>query len=80
MIVLTDGLQNRGRPARLAASDEAAKGTIIHAITFGTDADKSTMQEVATIGGGRYFHADNGAQLRQVFTEIALTLSTIITE
>jgi Ca-activated chloride channel homolog len=80
MIVLTDGLQNRGRPARLAAIEQAATGVTIHAITFGRDADRSAMQEVATIGNGRYFHADNGAQLRQVFTEIALTLSTIITE
>lgn len=80
MIVLTDGLQNRGRPAALAAADEVALGTTIHAITFGRDADQASMRNVAAIGNGRFFHADNGAQLRQVFTEIALTLSTIITE
>ena len=80
MIVLTDGLQNRGRPARIAATEQAALGTVIHAITFGLDADRAAMRQVATIGNGRYFHADNGAQLRQVFQEIALTLSTIITE
>ena len=80
MIVLTDGLQNRGRPARLAAADQAALATTIHAITFGQDADQEAMREVAAIGNGRFFHANNGAQLRQVFTEIALTLSTIITE
>ncbi len=80
MIVLTDGLQNRGRPAAFAAADQAALGTTIHAITFGADADQAAMRQVATIGNGRFFHAANGAQLRQVFTEIALTLSTIITE
>ena len=80
MIVLTDGLQNRGRPARLAAAEQAALGVTIHAITFGSDADRTAMRQVAAIGNGRYFHADNGAELRQVFTEIALTLSTIITE
>jgi Ca-activated chloride channel homolog len=81
MIVLTDGLQNRGRPARLAAADVAARGTTIHTITFGADADQASMREIAeTIGGGRFFHANNGSQLRQVFTDIALTLSTIITE
>jgi Ca-activated chloride channel homolog len=80
MIVLTDGIQNRGRPARLAAQDAAAGGTTIHAITFGRDADQRAMQEVARVGGGRFFHANNGAQLRQVFEEIALTLSTILTE
>ena len=80
MIVLTDGLQNRGRPARFAAAEQAALGITIHAITFGEDADQASMQQVASIGNGRFFHADNGAQLRRVFTEIALTLSTIITE
>ncbi len=80
MIVLTDGIQNRGRPARLAAADEAANGTVIHAITFGRDADRRAMQEVARVGNGRYFHAIDNAQLAQVFREIALTLSTIITE
>lgn len=80
MIVLTDGLQNRGRPAILAAADEVALGTTIHTITFGADADQASMQQVATVGKGRFFNAVDGAQLRQVFTEIALTLSTIITE
>jgi Ca-activated chloride channel family protein len=80
MIVLTDGIQNRGRPAALAATDEAAQGTVIHAITFGFDADRRAMQEVARIGNGRYFHANDNSQLARVFREIALTLSTILTE
>lgn len=80
MIVLTDGIQNRGRPARQAAQAEARKGTIIHAITFGNDADQAAMREVARIGGGRFFHARDSSQLATVFREIALTLSTILTE
>ena len=43
-------------------------------------ADKSAMTQVARIGGGRFFHADNGAELERVFREIALTLSTILTQ
>lgn len=80
MIVLTDGLQNRGRPAIDAARDQAALGMTIHAITFGSDADQNAMRQVANIGGGRFFHAANGADLEKVFREIALTLSTILTE
>jgi Ca-activated chloride channel homolog len=80
MIVLTDGIQNRGRPARLAAIDEVARGTTIHAITFGRDADRRVMQEVARIGNGRYFHAADNTQLAQIFREIALTLSSILTQ
>jgi len=80
MIVLTDGMENRGRRASLAAADQANDGVVIHAITFGRDADRRTMQEVARIGKGRYFHANNGTQLEEVFREIALTLSSILTE
>jgi Mg-chelatase subunit ChlD len=80
MIVMTDGLQNQGRRASLAAADQAALGTTIHSITFGRDADRAAMQEVARIGGGRSFHAENGTQLREAFREIALTLTTIMTE
>jgi Mg-chelatase subunit ChlD len=80
MIVLTDGMENRGRRARLAAIDQANEGVVIHAITFGRDAARNTMREVATIGKGRYYHAENGDELEDVFREIALTLSTILTE
>ncbi len=80
MIVLTDGLQNVGRPARLAAQEVAAEGTTIHTITFGTDADQASMQEVARIGKGRSFHARDGAELQQVFREIAITMCTVLTD
>lgn len=80
MIVLTDGLQNRGRAAHLAAQDAADEGITIHTITFGRDADRTAMDRVATIGRGRYFHASTGSELEAVFREIALTLTSIITE
>jgi Ca-activated chloride channel family protein len=80
VVVMTDGLQNRGRPAALAARALAADGATIHAITFGRDADKGAMSQVAAIGKGRFFHAEDGQQLRAIFLEIALTLKSIITE
>lgn len=80
MIVMTDGRHNRGPEPRTTATTLAADGVKIHTITFGSDADRTRMQEVAQIGGGRHFHAENGAQLREVYREIALTLSTMITE
>lgn len=80
VVVMTDGLQNRGRPAALAARALAANGATIHAITFGSDADKGAMSQVAAIGKGRFFHAEDGQQLRAIFLEIALTLKSIITE
>ena len=55
-------------------------GVTIHTITFGRDADRRRMVDVASIGGGRHFHADNGTQLKQIYREIALTLSTMMTQ
>ena len=79
-IVMTDGRHNRGPEPRDAALDLANDGVTIHTITFGGDADRPRMQEVAAIGGGRHFHADDGAELEAIYREIALTLSTMMTE
>lgn len=80
LIVMTDGRHNHGPETRNVAKALAADGVTIHTITFGRDADRKRMVEVASIGGGRHFHADNGTQLKQIYREIALTLSTIMTQ
>ncbi|KLU07160.1 hypothetical protein RISK_000961 [Rhodopirellula islandica] len=80
MIVMTDGRHNRGIEPRVVANDLAADGVTIHTITFGAGADFGRMQDVARIGGGRHFHATDGAQLREIYREIALTLGTVLTE
>lgn len=79
MIVMTDGRHNRGPAPEILARQLKADGIMIHTITFGRDADQGRMMEVARIGGGRHYHADNGIQLKEIYREIALTLSTIIT-
>ncbi|MCC9657469.1 vWA domain-containing protein [Rhodopirellula halodulae] len=80
MIVMTDGRHNRGPEPRTVATSLAADDVTIHTITFGAGADIARMREVATIGGGRHFHATNGEQLREIYREIALTLGTVLTE
>ena len=80
MIVMTDGRHNRGPEPRTVAQSLAANGVQIHTITFGGNADLARMREVAQIGGGRHFHALTGDQLREIYREIALTLSTVMTE
>ncbi len=80
LIVMTDGRHNRGPEPRGVAETLAADGVKIHTITFGADADRTRMEEIADIGGGRHFHADNGLELEQVYREIALTLSTMMTQ
>ena len=80
MIVMTDGLHNTGPEPEPVAIALAAQGIVIHTIGFGVDADVVRMQNMAQIGNGRSFQANDGTQLNKAFRELALTLSTVITE
>ena len=80
MIVMTDGRHNRGPEPREEAIDLAAEGVTLHTITFGGNADRPRMREVAAIGGGNHYHADDGDDLREIYRDIALTLTTVMTE
>ena len=80
MIVMTDGRHNRGPAPERIARQLNAEGIMIHTITFGHDADQRRMNKVARIGSGRHYHANNGIQLEEIYREIALTLSTIMTQ
>ena len=80
MIVMTDGLHNSGGEPEPIAVALANQNVVIHTITFGADADRSRMQRIAQVARGLTFHADNGVQLNKVFRDLALTLSTVITE
>jgi Mg-chelatase subunit ChlD len=80
MIVMTDGLHNTGPEPEPVAVGLASQGIVIHTIGFGADADVARMQRIAQIGHGEFFQADNGKQLNKIFRELALTLSTVITE
>ena len=80
LIVMTDGRHNRGPEPSTVARELADEGIQIHTITFGSGADFARMRDVAEIGKGRHFHADNGLELEEVYREIALTLSTMMTQ
>lgn len=80
MVLMTDGIHNTGAQPEGPAATLAAQGVTIHTISFGVDADRTKMRDLARIGKGRSFHADTGLQLENVFREIALTLNTVITE
>jgi hypothetical protein len=80
MIVMTDGLHNTGPAPEIVATALAKQGIVIHTISFGADADVVRMQKMAQIGNGKAFQASDGKELKKVFRELALTLSTVITE
>ncbi|WP_146514202.1 vWA domain-containing protein [Rubripirellula amarantea] len=81
MVVMTDGMHNSGvDPVSVAATLVSSYNLTIHTVTFGDGADQNRMRNVATIGGGKHYHATTGPQLVAIFEEIANNLPTIITE
>ena len=80
MIVMTDGLHNTGPEPEPVAIGLASQGIVIHTIGFGADADVARMKRIAQIGHGDSFQANDGKQLNKIFRELAMTLSTVITE
>jgi Ca-activated chloride channel homolog len=80
MIVMTDGWHNTGVDPRVSAERIAADNVNIHTITFGANPDSRRMSRIADIGGGKYFHADDGDELEEIFERIAETLGTLVIE
>ncbi len=80
IVLLTDGIQNRGREAVLAANDAAAQNIVINTVTFSDEADFARMRAVANATGGKHYHAPSSAALEAIFREIASTLPVLTTE
>ena len=55
-------------------------GPYILTVTFSDDADITRMKAVAAATGGPHFHADDQAELVEVFRKIAATLPVMLTE
>ena len=72
LILLTDGVSNRGEIRPLKAAELAArKGLRIHTIGIGNrgsrELDEATLKQIAQITGGQYFRAYNTADLQQIY-------------
>jgi hypothetical protein len=80
MVLLTDGIWNRGQLPADVARNAAAANITIHAVTFSPEANQADMIAVANATGGRHFHAPNGKELQKIFREIALTLPVVFTK
>lgn len=80
IIVMTDGLWTDGASPVEAAARAAAKNIRVHAITFSTNADEALMRDVASVGKGKHWHADDAQMLKEVYREIALTLPVMLTD
>ena len=81
LVVLTDGVHNRGADPEDVALDLVNQYDVtIHTVTFGVGADRDKMKRVSDIGGGEHYHAANGDQLNSIFEEIANNLPTIVVQ
>ena len=72
LILLTDGVSNRGEITPLKAAELAAKkGLKIHTIGIGSrgsrELDETTLRNVANITGGQYFRAYNTSDLVNIY-------------
>jgi Ca-activated chloride channel family protein len=72
LILLTDGVSNRGEITPLKAAELAAdKGLKIHTIGIGSrgtrELDEITLRKIAKISGGQYFRAYNTADLQEIY-------------
>ena len=72
LILLTDGVSNRGEITPLKAAELAAKkGLKIYTIGIGSrgtrELDERTLRRIAKITGGRYFRAYNTRDLQQIY-------------
>ena len=80
IILMTDGNFNVGGTPIPSAQEAAARGQTIHTITFSSGANQNIMQQVAQIGSGNHYHADDAGDLASVFEEIAKSLSVVLVE
>lgn len=81
IVLMTDGIHNTGTdPEIVARTAQDTYGITVHTITFSSGANQQHMKNVASAGGGKHWHADDQAQLIQVFIEVANNLPTLITE
>ena len=83
VILATDGQNNAGQIAPLAAADAAkALGVKVYTVGIGTPEvamqmgrpdllpDEETLQQIAEKTGGKYYRADNAEHFRQIYAEI----------
>jgi Mg-chelatase subunit ChlD len=74
MIILTDGISAPGDfegIAQAMASDRITVSTV----AMGSDADQKLLEDIAHIGNGRYYVADDPAQVPQIFAKETVTAS-----
>ena len=71
VLLLTDGISNRGIDPISAAQIAKENDLTIFTVAYGSDADRSTLSQIASITGGKYYQALTGENLVSTFRDIA---------
>ncbi|MDG2224599.1 MAG: VWA domain-containing protein [Rubripirellula sp.] len=80
LIVMSNGVSTIGTDPKVVAAALGADGIQVFTVTFGSETDQDEMKRMAELGNGRYFHAEHESDLEQVYSEIAKTLSTMMSQ
>jgi hypothetical protein len=70
IILLSDGFNNSGISPATAAANVAARKAKIFSIALGSGADAGTLSSMATTTGGKFYQANNGLGLLDIYTRI----------
>ncbi len=71
VLLLTDGISNTGMNPITAAQNAKVSGLTIFTVAYGNDADISTLNQIATMTGGKFYKALSGQDLVTTFGNIA---------
>ena len=74
VIILTDGISAPGDFEGIAQAMAADRITC-STVAMGGDADQSLLEEIARLGSGRFYVADDPAQVPQIFAKETVTAS-----
>jgi uncharacterized membrane protein len=74
VIILTDGISAPGDFAGTAASMQSARITV-STVGVGQDSDQTLLEEIARIGGGRYYFTEDPGSIPQIFAKETVAAS-----
>lgn len=74
VIILTDGISAPGDFEGIA-NDMATSRMTISSVGVGSGADEQLLEEIARIGGGRYYFTDDPGSIPQIFAKETVTAS-----
>ena len=74
VIILTDGISQPGDFEGIAQAMNGDRITV-STVAMGSDADQNLLEEIARTGNGRFYLADDPAQVPQIFAKETVTAS-----